>query len=106
MAKAAVVQYRTRADAAERNRALAQRVVTELRERDPGGLCHCVVQLEDGVGFIHIAVFDGTTDPFANSRAHAEFHRGLCTRVVGHPNVIRASTIGCYAGMRTSRGRG
>ena len=62
MRRAAVVQYHTSADSAEHNRNLIEHVVIELAARDPGGLDYQVFQFEDGVGFLHVAVFDGTTD--------------------------------------------
>jgi hypothetical protein len=100
MRRAAVVQYHTSADLAEHNRNLIKDVLIELAARDPGGLDYQVFQFEGGVGFLHVAVFDGTTDPFADCAAHQEFHRGLQQRLAAPPIVSRAVLIGSYFGSR------
>ncbi|MET9486549.1 antibiotic biosynthesis monooxygenase [Nocardia sp. NPDC006630] len=96
MTAAIVVQYRTRADSAAHNQRLAERVVEELNARDPGGLRYQVFRLEDGVGFVHIAVFDGTADPFGDSCAFAAFHAEFPARLVGPATVLRAAVVGTY----------
>jgi hypothetical protein len=98
MRRAAVVQYHTNADSAEHNRSLAEEVLIELAHRDPGGLDYQVFQFEDETGFLHIAVFDGTTDPFANCEADREFHRELPRRLAAPPVIRRATLIGAYFG--------
>jgi hypothetical protein len=100
MRRAAVVQYQTSADSAEHNRNLIEDVLIELAARDPGGLDYQVFQFEEGVGFLHVAVFDGTTDPFADCGAHREFHRELRQRLAAPPVTTRAVLIGSYFGNR------
>ena len=100
MRRAAVVQYHTGADSAEDNRELIKDILIELAARDPGGLDYQVFRFEDGVGFLHIAVFDGTADPFADCVAHQEFHRELQQRLAAPPIVNRAVLIGSYFGSR------
>src|ERR1700753_363878 len=110
MRRAAVVQYHTSADSAEHNRKLINDVLIELAARDPGGLDYQVFQFEDGVGFLHVAVFDGTTDPFAVCDAppdrcadcgpHGDFHREFQQRRAPPPIVSRAVLIGSYYGSR------
>jgi hypothetical protein len=100
MRRAAVVQYHTNADSAEHNRNLIKDVLNELAARDPGGLDYQVFQFEDGVGFLHVAVFDGSTDPFADCGAHREFHRELQQRLAAPPVTTRAVLIGSYFGNR------
>jgi hypothetical protein len=100
MRRAAVVQYQTSADSAEHNRNLIEDVLIELAARDPGGLDYQVFQFEGGMGFLHVAVFDGTTDPFADCGAHREFHRELPERLAAPPIVTRAMLIGSYYGSR------
>jgi hypothetical protein len=96
MTRAAVVQYHTTTVSTERNRRLIEDVVVELAARDPGGLYYQVFGFDDGVGFMHVAVFDGTTDPFAECAAYREFHRQLGDRLAAPPIVIRAVLIGSY----------
>jgi hypothetical protein len=100
MRRAAVVQYHTSADTAEHNRDLIKGILIELAARDPGGVDYQVFQFDDGVGFLHIAVFDGTTDPFADCGAHREFHRDLQQRLAATPTTGRAVLIGSYFGSR------
>jgi hypothetical protein len=100
MRRAAVVQYHTSADSAEHNRNLIEDILIELAARDPGGLDYQVFQFEDGVSFLHVAVFDGTTDPFADCGAHREFHRELQQRLAAPPVATRAVLIGSYFGNR------
>ncbi|TAM65555.1 hypothetical protein [Mycobacterium sp.] len=104
MRRAAVVQYHTNADSAEHNRTLIEDVLTELAGLDPGGLDYQVFEFDDGVGFLHVAVFDGTTDPFADCAAHREFHRHLRERLAAPPTVSRAVLIGSYFGPRCGEG--
>jgi hypothetical protein len=100
MRRAAVVKYHTSADSAGHNRNLIKDVLIELAARDPGGLDYQVFEFEDGVGFLHVAVFDGTTDPFADCGAHREFHRGLQQRLAAPPITNREVLIGSYFGSR------
>jgi hypothetical protein len=100
MRRAAVVQYHTNADSAEHNRSLIEEVLIELGARDPGGLDYQVFQFEDGTGFLHIAVFDGTSDPFADCAADREFHRELEQRLATPPIISRAMLIGAYFGRQ------
>jgi hypothetical protein len=98
MTRAAVVQYRTRADCADHNQWLAEQMCHELNALDPGGVHLQIFRLEDGVGFVHVVVFDGTVDPFTNSPAFAAFHDGFNDRLVGTTTATRAVLIGSYHG--------
>jgi hypothetical protein len=96
MTRAAVVQYHTTAVSTERNCQLIEDVLVELAARDPGGLHYQVFRFDHGAGFIHVAVFDGTTDPFAECSAYRNFHRELGDRLAAPPIVTRAVLIGSY----------
>ena len=63
MPNAVVVQYRTRADAAEANRGLIEAVFEELRDLRPAGFSYMAFALEDGVGFLHVAVAESDENP-------------------------------------------
>ena len=97
--KAIVVQYRTRPDTAEPNQQLVQRVFEELRRLRPRGLRYMVLRLEDGVGFVHVAIFDGDDDPLAESAAFRRFQEGTAERLVGPPNIKSMTIIGSYRGQ-------
>jgi hypothetical protein len=96
MPRAIVVQYRTRPDAAERNQQLIKEVFEELRGRQPGGLRYLAFRLEDGVGFVHVAIFDGDDDPLAESAAFRRFQEGTAERLVGPPDVRSMTIVGSY----------
>ena len=96
MTRVAVVQYHTTTVSTERNCQLIEDVLIELAARDPGGLHYQVFQFDNGAGFIHVAVFDGTTDPFAECGAYRNFHRELGERLAAPPIVTRAVLIGSY----------
>jgi hypothetical protein len=103
MRRAAVVQYHTIVSAAEHNRSLIEDVMIDLGIRDPGGLDYLVFQIDGGGGFLHVAVFDGSSDPFADCDAYLEFHRDLQQRLAAPPAVSRAELIGSYLGSKSSR---
>jgi hypothetical protein len=94
--RAAVVQYFTTSEGAQRNRELIEDVLIELGARDPGGLHYQVLMFGSGAGFMHIVAFDGTSDPFADCAAYREFHRELAQRLATKPVVTHAMLIGSY----------
>jgi hypothetical protein len=96
MPKAVVVQYQTRPDAAERNQQLIERVFKELRDLQLRGLRYMAFRLEDGVGFVHVAIFDGDDDPLAESAAFRRFQEGTAERLVGPPDVKSMTIVGSY----------
>jgi len=98
--RAAVVQYFTTTQSAQQNRELIEDVLIELAAEDPGGVEYQVLMFDDGIGFMHVVAFDGTTDPFADCAAYREFHRELAQRLATPPVVTRATLIGTYQGRR------
>jgi hypothetical protein len=96
--KAIVVQYRTRPDVAERNQQLVERVFEELRRLQPRGLRYMAFRLEDGVGFVHVAIFDRDDDPRAESAAFRRFQEGTAERLVGPPDIKSMTIVGSYRG--------
>ena len=103
MRRVAVVQYSTTNKGAKRNSELIEDVLTELAARNPGGVHYQVLVLDDGVGFVHIVAFDGTTDPFGDCHAYREFHRELDRRLATKPVVMRGVLIGSYPDRRSKR---
>jgi hypothetical protein len=101
--RAAVVQYFTTEQGAQRNRELVEDVLRELAARDPGGVEYQVLIFDDGVGFMHVVAFDGTIDPFADCIAYREFHRELAERLATPPVVRHAALIGSYHGRQPAR---
>ena len=99
-----MVQYRTRPDTAEPNQQLVQRVFEELRRLRPRGLRYMVLRLEDGVGFVHVAIFDGDDDPLAESAAFRRFQEGTAERLVGAPDIQSMTIVGSYRGRYIQQG--
>jgi hypothetical protein len=99
---AAVVQYFTTNQGAQRNRELIEDMLIELAARDPGGVQYQVFVFDGGVGFMHVVAFDGTADPFVDCAAYREFHRDLARRLATKPVVTRAVLIGSYDNRRPS----
>ncbi len=95
-----MVQYFTTTQSAQQNRELIEDVLIELAAEDPGGVEYQVLMFDDGIGFMHVVAFDGTTDPFADCAAYREFHRELAQRLATPPVVTRATLIGTYQGRR------
>jgi hypothetical protein len=96
MAKAVVVRYQTRADAADRTQHLIEQVFAELNAEDPGGIRYAAFRLADGVSFVHIALTDGHSNPLSSSKAFAAFQNGASERQVAPPVVSEAALVGSY----------
>lgn len=99
MHRAVVVRYEVRADAADENQQLVEKVFAQLAADDPGGVRYATFRLAEGpdtVTFVHIALFDGEANPLADSSAFTEFQRELGNRVVAPPVVADATVIGSY----------
>jgi hypothetical protein len=101
--RAAVVQYFTTNEGAQRNRELIEDLLIELAARDPGGVQYQVLMFDDGVGFMHVVALDGTADPFADCAANHEFHRELAQRLATKPIVTRGVLIGSYHSRHNRR---
>ncbi|MDT5068781.1 MAG: hypothetical protein QOK02_4936 [Mycobacterium sp.] len=100
MANAAIVRYHTTHDSADDNQRLIEDLLAELAAWDPGGLLVQVLRFDDGAGFMHVAVFDGTADAFAPCAAYRAFHQDLGHRLAAPPTVMRATMIGAYSARR------
>jgi len=61
-------------------------------------LRYMAFRLEDGVGFVHVAIFDGDGDPLAESAAFRRFQEGTAERLVGPPDIKSMTIIGSYGG--------
>jgi hypothetical protein len=91
-----VVRYTTKSACADENEQLVRAVIAELSQGDGDALRYAVFRLQDGVSFVHVAVFDGTESPLSSSTAFAEFQSGIGDRCVDGPVVADATLIGSY----------
>jgi hypothetical protein len=98
MPNAVVVQYRTRADAAEANRRLIEAVFEELRDLRPAGFTYLAFALEDGVGFLHMAVAESDQDPLRQTSAFRRFQEHIGERLVGPVDFKFLTIVGSYGG--------
>jgi hypothetical protein len=99
MPNAVIVQYRTRADAAEPNRRLIEAVFDELRELRPAAFSYMAFVREDGVGFVHVLVSESTEDPLSRSVAFQKFQDDIAERLVGPPEFTPMTVVGAYGGV-------
>lgn len=74
-----VVRYRPKADQADENQRLVEKVFDELAASDPGGIRYATFRLADGT-FIHIADTEADPTPLGGIAAFAEFQSGIGDR--------------------------
>jgi hypothetical protein len=96
MSKSVIVRYKTRADAADENQRLVERVFAELAQDDPGGLKYATFRLADGVTFVHVATVEGEDNPLQKVSAFAEFQREIGGRCTEPPAPADATLVGSY----------
>ncbi|MFD1545269.1 hypothetical protein [Nonomuraea guangzhouensis] len=96
MSKAVVIRYETRADAAEENQRLVERVFDELNEATPPGFRYAAFRLADGVSFLHVVISEGDDSPLSRLPAFAEFQRRASERMAGSPTRSDAALVGSY----------
>jgi hypothetical protein len=97
MSTIAIIRYQVRAEAAEENQRLVEKVYAELAAGEPGGLRYATFRLDDGVTFVHVALTEGAGDPLRTTSAFQEFQRGIGDRVV--PGTLtrgEAALVGAY----------
>jgi hypothetical protein len=80
-----VIRYTTKSERAEENERLVRAVFAELSQGSGEGLRYAVFRLEDGVSFVHVAVFDGH-----------ESQSGIGERCDEGPVAADATLIGSY----------
>jgi hypothetical protein len=105
MGRMVVVRYETRADTADVNEGLVEKVFAELNSEHPDGLRYMTLRLADGVSFVHVAVIEGANDPLSESAAFAEFQKGIRQRTVRPPELVSATLIGSYGFLSDEPGR-
>ena len=93
-----VVRYRTKAERADENQALIEKVFAALEADGPDGVRYASFRLADGVSFVHVASVeteDGT-NPLTSSPAFSEFVREIGDRVEEGPLSSAATVVGSY----------
>jgi hypothetical protein len=96
MTKATVVRYTTRPEVADENERLITAVFAQLAKERPDGMRYVAIRLDDGVSFVHVALFDGDDNPLSALGAFGEFVSTIGTRCVDGPNPANGTVIGDY----------
>jgi len=100
MSTATVVRYTTRPEAAEENERLIKAVFAQLADEGPDGIRYVAIRLDDGVSFVHVALFDGDDNPLPALAAFGEFVSSINTRCAEGPNPANGTVIGDYGTSR------
>ncbi|MGA2012550.1 MAG: hypothetical protein ABSH51_18750 [Solirubrobacteraceae bacterium] len=99
--KRVVIQYTVKSEHAKRNIELLHAVYDELERTQPDGLGHAVLQLADGLTFIHIAEeTEAAAGAIFRLESFQRFEAGLRDRCEMPPAVQPASEVGSYRGLR------
>jgi hypothetical protein len=96
MSRATVVRYTTRPEAAEENERLIAAVFAQLAAERPTGMRYVAMRLNDGVSFVHVALFDGDNNPLTALGAFGDFVSAVDTRCVEGPDPAIGTVIGDY----------
>jgi hypothetical protein len=72
-----------------------------LAQEGGEGLRYAVFRLEDGVSFVHVAVFDGPESPLSDSAAFADFQSEIKDRCLEGPVAVDATLIGSHRFLPT-----
>jgi len=91
-----IVRYTTRADAADENQKLVEKVFAELAATSPDELRYATFRLSDGVTFVHLTMTDGESNPLQQVAAFQEFTREISDRCVDGPTASQATIVGSY----------
>src|SRR5258707_15320056 len=92
--KRTVVRYKTRAETADENARLIQKVFEELRAKSPEGVRYLVLWLGDGT-FVHFSAVDGEdgVSPIPRLEAFGHFQEGIKQRCVTPPQCSEATIL-------------
>ena len=97
--KATVVRYQAKADRADENQGLIEKVFADLEARQPNGFTYKVFRLEDGVSFVHVAIeHDDVANPdsLQDVPAFQAFLVGIGDRCDVAPLATGATVVGGY----------
>jgi hypothetical protein len=92
-----MVRYQVHPDRVEENIALVQAVYAELATVQPPGFRYTTYQCDDGVTFVHLAVYEGPA-PLSSLAAFRRFQEGLPERCAQPPVRAELSEVGSFGG--------
>ena len=96
---ATVVRYQAKADRADENQGLIEKVFADLEARQPDGFTYKVFRLEDGVSFVHVVIeHDDVANPdsLQDVPAFQAFVAGIADRCDVAPLAMGATIVGGY----------
>jgi hypothetical protein len=96
---ATVVRYQAKADRADENQGLIEKVFADLDARQPDGFTYKVFRLEDGVSFVRVVIeHDDVTNPdsLQDVPAFQAFVAGIADRCDVAPLAMGATIVGGY----------
>ncbi len=91
-----VIRYKTKPECADDNERLIRDVFAELAMQQPKGLRYAAFRLDDGVSFLHVALFDGVENSLTKSAAFAKFQSEISSRCAEGPTPSEATVLGDY----------
>jgi hypothetical protein len=93
-----VVSYTVKPEAVEEHLRLIEGVFTQLHGEAPANIEYKVLQLDDGVSFVHVstAETDDGSNPLPELAAFKAFAQDLGARVATPPGPAAASIVGSY----------
>jgi hypothetical protein len=93
-----VVSYTVRPDAVAEHVRLIEAVFDQLRAERPGNVEYKVMQLDDGVSFVHVSTADTPdgANPLPQLAAFQDFGKDAASRVATPPVPTAAQIVGSY----------
>src|ERR1700691_4828004 len=91
------VRYTVKAGQAEANEELVQAVYEELAKVKPDGFRYATFRLDDGLTFLHVALYDeGAGNPLGSIGAFQRFTEGIAERCDVAPQAHEMTPVGSY----------
>jgi hypothetical protein len=92
-----MVRYTVRPEHVAENVRLVEAVYAEMAGAVPDGFRYSTYRLDDGLTFVHLAVYDGVF-PLAGLAAWTAFRDGLDDRCVAPPERSELAVVGSHDG--------
>jgi hypothetical protein len=100
-----MVRYRVKPERVEENEELVRAVYDEIHRTAPAGLGYATFKLDEGVSYVHLAVFEGESDgsPLSKVEAFRRFQDDIEERTDDGPVVTELDRIGSFRLMDEPR---
>jgi len=91
-----IVTYKVKPECVDEHLSLLGAVFNELVRARPPGVRYAATRASDGVGFTHIAVFEGPGNPLTALASFQAFVRDVNRRCDGAPRPLDVTVVGDY----------